>query len=490
MTISEFLQDNLWPLGLYATNMVLVVLVVLHMLYQRRSPQNLMAWLFALILLPLIGVLVYWVFGSRKLLYKKNKSNLAFTPSGKGTLPGSGSVMATALKRLLEHHQLPTTTVANCVHAYSAETLWPAFEQRLKQARHSICLQTYIFELDDTGQRLADLLAEKARAGLEVKLLLDSVGSFALYRRRKRLRFLEQAGVKVAFFQPLFKTFFNQQVNLRNHRKIYLIDQTTVFTGGMNLSDDYFGPDRTDAQDGGKVRWVDWLFEINGPSVVTYAQVFAEDWFYTTGEIVLPLTEDEKKQNGLASGQQTAKESDFDQAWLQVLPSGPDMAGDVLFESLLYAIYQAKERIQIVSPYFIPDSSIMSALLIAIKRGVTVTLLTPAKSDHLIFDLGRSSYMRELAEAGGEVLLYPSGMLHAKLVVFDQQAVLLGTANLDYRSLFINYEMAAFAYSEGLLAELGPFLQTLRLKSDRFVPKTSKGRRLFENLTRIFAPIL
>ncbi|KUJ72204.1 hypothetical protein AVO41_05165 [Thiomicrospira sp. WB1] len=476
------MQSNVWALSVYALNLVLVVVALLHMLYQRRSPQNLMAWLFALILLPLLGVLVYWVFGSRKLLYKTNKSNLTFASTVAGDLPASDNAMAQSLKQLLDASQLPTTSVHNSIHAYSHETLWPQLEERLRQARESIYLQTYIFELDNTGQRLAELLAKKANDGVEVKLLLDSIGSFDLYRRRMALRFLEEAGVEIAFFQPVFKTFFNQQVNLRNHRKIYLIDQRSVFTGGMNLSGDYFGPsdERRDTE-----RWVDWLFEITGPSVVTFAQVFAEDWYYTTGHSVPVKTTDGQGMKAWPSHR-----DDFDQAWLQVVPSGPDIAGDILFESLLYAIYQAKSHIQIVSPYFIPDSSIMNALLIAIKRGVRVTLLTPEKSDHLIFDLGRSSYMRELAEAGGEVYLYPSGMLHAKLVMLDHQAVLLGTANLDYRSLFINYEMAVFAYSQTLLTELRPFLHTLRLKSQRFVPKTSKGRRLFENLTRIFAPIL
>lgn len=469
-------SSNHWGwLLLYASHAGLVVLALLHMLYQRRSPQNLMAWLFALILLPLIGVVLYWVFGSRKLLYKRNKSNIewALTAQQQCQVTAPDQTLANQQAQLLAYHHLPGVAVCGEIKLLHADDVWLAFANCIEQAQTSIYIETYIYEWDQTGQWLAQRLIDKAQAGLVVKVLLDAVGSFDLYRHQKKLDRMRQAGVEVAFFQPFFKTFFRQQVNLRNHRKIYVFDHRTVLTGGMNVSNDYFGAQPQTAQ---APRWVDLMFQMQGAVASVYTQVFQADWQYTTG-------------HGLVLASASACQART-QTCIQVVPSGPDMLGDGLFESLLQAIYQARTDITLVTPYFIPDNSVMTALLVALKRGVKVTLISPHRSDHLIFDLGRSSYMRELAEAGGQVFLYPSGMLHAKLLLFDQKAILFGTANLDYRSLFINYEMAAWCYDNSLIARIQPLIETLQDKSQLLPAQTTQGRRLFENLTRIFAPLL
>lgn len=457
---------------LYLFDIAMVIATVIHMLYQRRSPQNLMAWLLTLLLLPILGVILYIVFGSRKFLYKREKPPIAMR-SVSVTKPDNE--LASQLDRLLQSNQIAGTTNGNQVRLCNSDV--EAFDilmDALENAEHSIHIQTYIFELDSTGKTILNALIRKAQQGVQVRLLLDAIGSFSLYLNRKRLEPLIQAGGQYAFFQPPIHSFFKSRVNLRNHRKIYLFDQSTLLTGGMNLSNDYLGSRETEPKNG---RWIDLMFKIQGPTTFHYQYVFNEDWFYTTDERL----KDPKPPANSASEQGEI---------MQVVPSGPDINSDALFETLLHSIYLAKHSIQIVTPYFIPDSAIMHALLIAVKRGVKVTLITPETSDHLIFDLGRSSYMRELSEVGGELLYYQDNMLHAKLIMIDQQSMLIGSANFDYRSLFINHEVVNFIYSKPLIQTMSAWLEELQNHSQPYQPSGNRIRKLFENLTRIVAPIL
>ena len=445
------------------------------MLYQRRSPQNLMAWLLALLLLPFIGVLLYILFGSRKFLAKRRIPEITIKPIPTPYPKHSISRLATELNQILQANQIASSTYDNQSTIY--EDSIDMFEQLMHQIEHaqtSIHLQTYIFQLDKTGQAILNALAQKAQQGVEVCLLMDAIGSFSLYRNRKPLSPLVQAGGHYAFFQPLLKSLFRSQVNLRNHRKIYLFDHSTLLTGGINLSNEYLGSLDTTPKKG---RWQDLMLKTTGAMTAHYQYIFNADWHYTTGE-------------NLSSKRTKPTPNTPNQTLTQTVPSGPDIHNDPLFETLLHSIYSAKKTIQLVSPYFIPDSAIMNALLIAIKRGVTVSLITPQKSDHLIFDLGRTSYLRELVEQGGQVYFNQSPMLHAKLTLIDQECLIIGSANLDYRSLFINHEIVNFIYSKALIQQMQQWLNTLQQNSQPYQPHDNKFYRVFENFTRIFTPLL
>jgi cardiolipin synthase len=458
---------------LYLLNLCLVLATVLHMLYQRRSPQNLMTWLLTLILLPYIGVVLYIIFGSRKFLYKRGKPNIELPSSTEITPPH----FATEMDNLLRRNHIPGTTQHNTIQLCpSNEEAFNEFMQLIDQAQHCIHLETYIFELDATGEAILQALIKKAQQGVQVRLLLDAIGSFSLHLNPSPLKPLRHAGGEFAFFQPVLHAFFKSKLNLRNHRKIYLFDHHTLLTGGMNLSNDYLGTADT-APIGG--RWMDLLFKIEGPAVCHYQTVFNEDWFYTTSEQLPTILHPAPPEQPILSGE-----------LIQTIPAGPDMAGDALFEGLLHSLYMAKSSIQIITPYFVPDSSVMNALMIAAKRGVEVTLITPQSSDHLIFDLGRSSYMRELFEAGAQLHYYQTTMLHAKLILIDHQYMLVGSANFDYRSLFINYEIVNVLYSTELIETLDHWMQSLLRECLPYRPNNSKLSRLLENLTRIVAPIL
>ena len=474
----EFIESLNQPaFWLYFVYTILVIMAVLHILYQRRSPQNLMAWLLTLLLLPFVGLLLYVVLGSRKFFTQRKKPIIALHSTSN---EAPSNPLGRSINNILLTNHLPGATHNNQVQTCTSAT--EAFEilmLQIQSATSSIHIQTYILEADRIGNRILDALIKKSSEGVEVCLLLDAIGSFHLYRSQKKLKPLLNAGGQYAFFQPIFKSAFNSQVNLRNHRKIYLFDGKTLLTGGMNLSKDYMS-DAGDQMNNESVHWKDLLFKIEGPAVFHYQNIFNEDWKYTTN---LNAKRYEQLQPSIAS---QTNQGDT----IQVIPSGPDIEKDVLFETLLHSIFAAKSRIDIVSPYFIPDSSLMNALLVAIKRGVNVSLTTPYKSDHFIFDLGRSSYMRELHENGGKVYLDKSVMLHAKMVIIDQDCVIMGSANLDYRSLFINHEVVNYIYSKEVMNEMQAWLKTLQNEAMIYHSSSKKRHRLLENLTRIFAPIL
>ena len=467
------LSINYPLLWIYLTYTSLVIATILHMLYQRRSPQNLMAWFLTLVLLPFLGVFLYLLLGSRKFLLKRRKPVIQMSPLS-SVKPDK--TLAIQLDELLRANQISGATLGNQISLYTDATeAFSLFMQAIESAQTSIHLQTYIFQADSTGIEILDALARKAKQGVQVRLLMDAVGSFDLYRHPKVLDKLQQAGGQYAFFQPLLRSFLSNQVNLRNHRKIYLFDQTTLLTGGINLSNDYLGRIENQPKDG---HWIDLLCKIQGPNTLHYQDIFNADWLYTTNE-TLPITVTPPIHLGHHEGE-----------LLQVIPSGPDINSDALFETLLQSIYRAKHSIKMVTPYFVPDSSIMNALMIAVKRGVKLTLITPQTSDHLIFDLGRSSYLRELKEVGAEIFFYQTSMLHAKLTIIDHDVMIIGSANIDYRSLFINHEVVNLIYSKHLIIEMQTWVDDLLLKSLPYQPVDLKSRKLLENLTRIFAPIL
>jgi len=317
---------------------------------------------------------------------------------------------------------------------------------------------------------LVEALTRKAQAGVRVRLLLDTVGSLGIYFNQKEFKALKEAGGKVAFFIPMLTRPFQSYINLRNHRKIYLFDRTRLLGGGMNLSNEYMG-----AADGTK-RWKDLMYALEGPAVAHFYAIFSNDWQYATGEELPRYTPHRSSYDG--------------ESIVQVVPSGPDIPKDALYEALLNAIYGATQRIWIVTPYFVPDENMMQALIIARHKGVDVKLITPKHSDHLLTDVVRSSYMRELANNDIDLVLYTGEMLHAKAILVDDLGGMVGSLNLDNRSLFLNYEVVTFVYSQQFIDTLESWMQELIAHSDRELQPPSKTREAFENVMKVFAPLV
>ena len=294
---------------------------------------------------------------------------------------------------------------------------------------------------------------------------------------------LLKAGARVAYFMPMLHIPFRGRANLRNHRKIVVVDGRIALTGGMNLARPYMGP-TPDPSD-----WLDLAAAVEGPAVADLESLFVSDWAFATGEDLAP------------SNRHTTVPTDRDPhddplrldrgtSLAQVVASGPDVADDPLYETLVSLIFAARERIWIVTPYFVPDEMLARALNLAARRGVDVRLIVPARSNHISADLARKSYLRELHEAGGQVLLYQPVMLHAKAVIFDDQLAVIGSANMDNRSLFLNYEVALFLYSREQVGSVSAWASRLQADCLRDLPRPGWVRELAENVVRLLSPLL
>jgi len=450
---------------LYSLGGLAILLSVMHMLYRRRSPISMTAWLLLMVVAPYFFVLFYLLFGIRKRSFYKEKSPLPLYQYDEK------SAAVHPLDTLLRANGIPASTHDNSLHFYTdGVEAYKALYTSLHSAKHAISISVYLLKNDAVTRELFDLLIQKAQAGVDVRILVDAFGSAGIYLWQFPLRRLKDGGVAVSFFMPLLTIPLHSRLNLRYHRKIYLIDDTLLFSGGMNLAQEYMGPQPLPE------RWTDLLFSAEGSMVNNYRNIFESDWAFSRQ---IPIKQ--------AAAAQLLKQGE---CTTQVIPSGPDVSSDALLEAIVYAIHKAQKRIWIVTPYFVPDESIFQSLHIALHRGVDVKLITPKESDHLIADLGRSSYIREAQDWGIDVALYKEPKLHAKAILFDDDAVILGSVNLDNRSLLLNYEVVTLIYSKTQIDEISLWMSYLLNNSTSQIEEASKLRRIFENLMRIFVPQL
>ncbi len=460
------LMDFFTLYGAFIVGQVLILLTLLHMLSQTRTPTSMISWLLFIAVVPYVAVILYFLIGVRKQPDSISKSSLEIKSCG-----SESAIEVNSIDGILRSNGIPGVSEHNSFEIITDSVkAFDTMMAEISKAEKSISLSTYVFKDDAMTKLMLDALTQKASQGVHVRVLIDSMGSYALYFFQGALKQLRRAGGEVHFFMPLLRLPYRNHINLRNHRKIYLFDEHTLLSGGMNLTDEYMGPTKSPDQ------WQDILFKTQGEATYQYAQVFEDDWSYATGQALRQAT--------------MPSPEIFGDAYIQVVPSGPDIKGDALYKALISAIHTAKERIWIVSPYYVPGSSLALALRIARLKGVNVKLITPKTSNHLIADLSRSSYMRELAENDIDLVLYKGNMLHAKAILFDDDAAMIGSINIDNRSLLLNYEVVSFAYSETIINEVESWMQGFIDNADKQMPEASKLRRIAENSMRIFAPQL
>ena len=425
---------------------LMTLIFVAVLLRSRRPPASTIAWLGAVILIPYIGVPLFLMFGVRKIRIQKRSLT---------------SSEVAQFKRIKPNTEITFLT--------TGEEALKCLLRNIREARESIDLSTFILSKDETGRQVLQELTAQAARGVRVRLLLDSFGSSFLVR--PSLKEFRLAGGKVAFFMPLLHLPFRGQANLRNHRKIAVFDQKATWFGGMNIAKEYLGPAEPN------LRWTDLSISLQGESVGDLQHIFDADWAFATKS-------DEKNRPTV-----TTPHSPNESALAQVVPSGPDTSLDSIYESLLNECYRAQSRIWITTPYFIPDESLIKALELAGRRGVDVRVLLPRKSNHFFADLSRTTYLRQLIEAGGRAFFYPK-MMHAKVVTFDDQVCLVGSANFDLRSLLYNFEIGVLLTSAKEIQTAIAFQEGLFEKSQSEMPKRSLFRDLIEGLGRIFGQLL
>jgi cardiolipin synthase len=483
--VSDFFRNSdYWLLPEITTHLgfLLALVFLAYLIQQKRSPASTMAWLLLVIFLPYLGVPLYLMLGGRKMNRMARKKAQVYDRSR----PRPSSQLDCDTERFLLSYGVPPARHGNRVELLTrGEEAFQRFYRTIDEANSTIHITTYILGRGDVGEALVALLAKKASSGVSVRMLLDSVGSWRIGRRF--LAPLLKAGAEVAFFMPVLHIPFRGRANLRNHRKIVVVDSRIALSGGMNLARSYMGP----APDSNY--WVDLSVVIQGPAVADLESLFFSDWAFATGE---ELTGPNRPQTGRPedspehSPDRLGASTSTSTGMVQVVASGPDVVDDPLYESLVSSIFAARDRIWIVTPYFVPDEMLARSLNLAARRGVDVRLIVPAKSNHLSADLARESYLRDLHEAGGRVLLYQPVILHAKAVILDNHFAVIGSANMDNRSLFLNYEVALFLYSSPQVEAVSAWATRLQADCLRELPRPGWIRELAENIVRLFSPLL
>lgn len=465
----SFQQPSVWgilSLSFLITSIAIAIIIIL----EKRSPFKTAAWVLVLVLIPLIGLIFYLFFGQE---YRKKK---LFSRRGLKALGRYRSITSRQLRTIQKsEYQLPpqighfkkiislllnnsnaiVTTGNQLTILNNGKKTMEAVFNALSQARHHIHLEYYIIEDDQTGNRLKEILLERRKAGVEVRIIIDDVGSWGL--GRKYIRELKQAGIDIYPFMEVRFPRLTGKVNYRNHRKIVIVDGQIGFTGGVNIADRYiYGTKKLGP-------WRDTHLQIEGDAVACLQVVFAADWFFVKGENL--------------TGQayfRTFRE--YSGVPVQISASGPDSDWDSISQAFFSAVASARKEVFITTPYLMPTPSILTALKTAALGGIDVRIVMPEIPDALLPKWVSLSYVEELLEAGVRIFLYQKGFMHSKVLLVDGNFATVGTTNLDFRSLETNFEINAFVYDEQFTRRMSAFLK-LDIRNSREILLNEWRRR-------------
>lgn len=410
-----------------------------HLLKLRRIPSVAISWVIGLVLLPYVMLPLYLVFGFRKI--KVGRSDSA-TPTSIKQAPQSGD-LADRTQQLATAMGLPVASAYHAlnIHENGTQSL-DALRQMIDAATSTIDICTFIFASDNLGEEIAQQLKQKAKSGIKIRLLIDGVGTYL--SNHINLKSLAADGIQVELFSPIVRMHIRGRTNLRNHRKMVIVDRQWFWAGGRNIAAEYFEGVSTSKNQ--KQAWVDLTFDLKGDLAIQAQQRFEQDWFFaTTGKLEeVPISLSKKPNLTGNTG--------------QIIASGPDQVDDTFYSLLISSIFESRKTIMLVTPYFVPDSALMMALTLAARKGVEVDIIMPKKSNHLLADLSRHRALREVTLAGVKVWFLPR-MIHAKTMVVDDSLAFVGSANLDQRSLFLNYELMFSFYRAKDVKRFGQWIK-------------------------------
>ncbi|UCE60394.1 MAG: cardiolipin synthase [Phycisphaerales bacterium] len=455
-----------------------------HAIMYKRDPRSASLWVLVSFMLPLVGPWLYWVLGinrvERRAIEHLGRRGRPFDPEPVRDqhddveththAVGHLGSLRTIGDRVARLPMLPSNTLTPL---HNGEQAYPRMLDAIRNAQRSVTLASYIFDWDDVGHDFANALGEAARRGVKVHVLVDGLGALKSFSRMGRL--LIKSRAQVAAFFPLRFPLGRVRLNLRNHRKIMVVDGRTGFTGGMNISQRYM----RDRPDPGRVE--DLHFEITGPVVAEMQHAFAEDWAMATDEI-------------LGGRGYFPKLAPTGPALCRGISSGPDEDFEIIHHILQAAFASAQHSVRIVTPYFVPTWPLISAMSMAALRGVEVTLVLPSMVDLPYMRWVADAYIWQLLQHGIRVYRRPPPFVHTKLMIVDERWILLGSANLDRRSFRLNFEFNVEAYEVTLAGELCTWLDQLAQASEEVtleqVDSRSTSQRLRDGLAKIAAPYL
>ncbi len=467
-------------------NFILVFLAIINLLRANKSPAVLVSWFFILIIFPFIGVIIYIYAGinwRKKKIFKNNVETL-FEDTYSDLLEKqsedilSHNIYLDETKKninlVLNSSMSPLTTSNDVKLFFTGKDFFDNLCKDLEKAEHSISLEFYIWRSDKLGEKVKDILIKKAKEGVSVRIVVDSVGSINKISQKYR-RDLKKHGIKLKYFLNPFSVINNRLVNFRNHRKIVVIDSKIAYSGGMNLGQEYItGGDKFD-------EWVDCQYRVEGAAVSFLNRVFYVDWMNSDGDSY-KFEKNEynsffKSKNGV-----------------QVVYSGPDTDFNSIEMVFLSMISNAEKNVYIQSPYFIPSETLSTALQTAALSGIDVKIMLTGVPDKKLPFLVAETYFEKLIASGVDIFRYNSGFLHSKIVIADDVLSTVGTCNFDLRSFHTNYEVNSIFYNKKVIKDLTEnfFFNLESCEKINFstVKNYSFFRRILSAILKVVAPLL
>jgi cardiolipin synthase len=470
----------------------ILILVCLRIVYDTRSTTKTLAYLLFAVFVPVFGMIFYFFFGinyrHRKMYSKKlfENDDLAakfrrdlLQYSEKTYEENNAEIISNKeLAFMVLNDSMSPLTSKNAVKLLlNGENKFPEVLEAIKNAKHHIHIEYYIFEDDEIGTALAETMIAKAKEGIKVRFIYDDFGSKTI--RKKLVPKLIENGVEAYPFLKVHFILLANRLNYRNHRKIIVIDGYTSFVGGINVSDRYINGN------GEQIYWRDTHLRIDGPGTQYLQYLFLCDWNFCSDSVLEP-----NRYFFPATPQKAAEENKI----VQIAASGPDSESPTILFSTLQAINLATKEILITSPYFIPGESLLDALSISSLSGISVKLLVPGKSDSILVNSAARSYYNDLLKAGVEIYQYQKGFVHAKTMVTDKKVAIVGTANMDFRSFDLNFEVNAIVYDTEIASELSEIFyddlkDAIRIDAEQWANRPLY-RQLLEKAARLLSPLL
>lgn len=471
---------------LFILNMILAITIIF---LERKDASSTWAWILVLFFLPLIGFILYLLLGRqlrKKHLFRwDGQKDIGIDKLIKYQIDAlENDTLEFQEKHVKDYKNLiqmnlnigdSVLTQDNKIKIFDdGVQKFQSLIDDISNAKDHIHIQYYIFKLDNLGQRIYEVLKRKAKQGVKVRILYDEMGSRGV--RKKHFKELIALGGEVESFFPSILPLLNPRLNFRNHRKIVVIDGRIGYIGGFNVGDEYLGLNKKFGY------WRDTHLRIEGSSVHPLQTRFILDW-NQAGEKKIAYSERYfpaiPKKGNVA---------------IQIISSGPDTEWPNIKNAYLKLIMEAKRYIYIQTPYFIPDNSFLNAIEIASLSGIDVRIMIPNKPDHMFVYWASFSYIGNLLKAGAKVYIYDKGFIHAKMIVIDDEASSVGTANIDVRSFKLNFEINAFIYDKNVSHSLAEIFEKDILDCSEISLEGYENRSLKikfkESISRLLSPIL
>ncbi len=476
-----FILDDISLILLMGLAIAAAIMSAGHALLHKRDPRSALVWVSISLSVPLLGPLFYWLFGINRISRRAHKwQKTGRRPDLKNLYPAVATSaplslnfksfhnLETLIERLVRTHTYPSNRISPLLNG---EQAYPAMLKAIKEARHSVHLCSYIFDGDGIGALFVQELAEAVKRGVVVRVIVDSMGE--LYSKVPARKALAGSGVDIRHYLPLYKGPF---INLRNHRKLLLVDGTTAFTGGMNIRSNHCiesaDPSRAAS---------DLHFQVDGPVVRDLQKIFLEDWYFVSGQ-------------QLVDAELFPEPASCGNALVRVIADGPDREFRKLEWIVMGALAVAKKRVRIMTPYFIPDRPMITSLITAALRGVDVTIILPQVNNlPFVAWASRASYW-ELIKNGIRILEQPRPFAHTKLLLVDDIWALIGSANLDTRSFRLNFELNLSVFDLELTSAMSNHYQAIEKVSQLLTLQQMDSRplpvKLRDSIARLFSPYL